>query len=926
MCGVTTATLAANTPAVGTGAWTITSGAGGTVTTPTSPTSTFTGVAGTAYTLTWTITNAPCTPSTDNVSITFNQTPTVANAGPDQTDAVTCGVTTVTLAANTPVAGTGLWTIVGGLGGTITAPTSATSTFTGTAGTTYVLRWTIINPPCTSSSDDVNITFNQNPTIANAGLDQTGAVMCGLTLTTLAGNTPLIGTGTWTIVSGTGGNIIAPTSPTTTFAGTAGTAYVLRWTISNSPCTSTSDDVNVTFNMEPTVAFAGPDQSGVATCGLTTTTLAANTPAVGTGLWSILSGSGGTVTTPTNPTSSFTGTAGSTYVLRWTVINPPCSPTSDDVSITFNQAPTVANAGADQTGAAMCGLTTVTLAANSAVIGTGSWSIVSGTGGTITTPTSPTSTFIGTAGTAYVLRWTISNAPCTASTDDVNIELNQNPTVANAGIDQTGLCGVTTTTLAANTPAVGTGAWTITSGAGGTITTPTSPTSTFTGIAGTAYTLRWTITNAPCTPSTDDVDITFNQIPAPTFTVQPGAFTCLGSDVTYTTQGGQSGYIWTFTGVPGVDYTITSGGTVTDNTVVLKWITTGIKTVTINYTNAGGCTAATSTSSIPTTINSSPAITIQPVNQITCAGTSVSFSVTASGTAINYQWRKGGLDIAGATGSTYTIVAPVVGDAGNYDVVVSGTCLPDAISNAVTLTVNPLLPVSVTIAADANPVCAGTTVTFTATPTNGGAAPVYQWKVNGVNAGANSATYAYVPVTGDVVTVDLTSNAVCATGSPATSAPVTMTVNPLLPVSVTIAADANPVCAGTTVTFTATPTNGGAAPVYQWKVNGVNAGANSATYAYVPVTGDVVTVDLTSNAVCATGSPATSAPVTMTVNPLLPVSVTIAADANPVCAGTTVTFTATPTNGGAAPVYQWKVNGVNAGANSATYSYVPVTW
>ena len=82
-----------------------------------------------------------------------------------------------------------------------------------------------------------------------------------------------------------------------------------------------------------------------------------------------------------------------------------------------------------------------------------------------------------------------------------------------------------------------------------------------------------------------------------------------------------------------------------------------------------------------------------------------------------------------------------------------------------------------------------------------------------------------------------------------------------------IAADANPVCAGTTVTFTATPTNGGAAPVYQWKVNGVNAGANSDTYAYIPVNGDVVTVDLTSNAVCATGSPAISAPVTMTVNP-----------------------------------------------------------
>src|SRR5450759_5400038 len=95
----------------------------------------------------------------------------------------------------------------------------------------------------------------------------------------------------------------------------------------------------------------------------------------------------------------------------------------------------------------------------------------------------------------------------------------------------------------------------------------------------------------------------------------------------------------------------------------------------------------------------------------------------------------------------------------------------------------------------------------------------------------------------------------------------------------------NPVCAGTTVNFTATPTNGGAAPVYQWKVNGVNAGVNAATYSYIPLTGDIVTVDLTSNAVCPTGNPATSAPVTMTVNPLLPVSVTVAADVNTVCAG-----------------------------------------
>ena len=59
----------------------------------------------------------------------------------------------------------------------------------------------------------------------------------------------------------------------------------------------------------------------------------------------------------------------------------------------------------------MCGLTTATLAANTPAVGTGAWSIVSGMGGTVTTPASPTSTFTGTAGTAYVL--TLDNQQCT---------------------------------------------------------------------------------------------------------------------------------------------------------------------------------------------------------------------------------------------------------------------------------------------------------------------------------------------------------------------------------------------------------------------------------------------------------------------------------------------------------------------------------
>jgi len=100
--------------------------------------------------------------------------------------------------------------------------------------------------------------------------------------------------------------------------------------------------------------------------------------------------------------------------------------------------------------------------------------------------------------------------------------------------------------------------------------------------------------------------------------------------------------------------------------------------------------------------------------------------------------------------------------------------------NCVHITINPVLPVSATVTASANPVAAGTAVTFTATPVNGGTIPVYQWKVNGVNAGTNQNTFTYTPVNYDQVSCVVTSNLPCVTSNPATSNIVTMTVSGLV--------------------------------------------------------------------------------------------------------------------------------------------------
>ncbi|SEG50471.1 Por secretion system C-terminal sorting domain-containing protein [Halpernia humi] len=267
-------------------------------------------------------------------------------------------------------------------------------------------------------------------------------------------------------------------------------------------------------------------------------------------------------------------------------------------------------------------------------------------------------------------------------------------------------------------------------------------------------------------------------------------------------------------------------------------------------------------------------VTVNPTS--VCSGQS--FTATASytpflSTISNYEWSlNGGAVLATTTTNFYTFSSAPVGT-NTINVKINYLFLGFIPGNAnanTTITVNPNLPASVSISASPSAsICAGTSVTFTATPTNGGSSPTYQWKVNGANAGTNSPTFSISTLTNnDKVTVVMTSNASpCSVNSPATSNQLTMTVNPNLPASVSISASpSTSICAGTSVTFTATPTNGGTAPTYQWKVNNVNAGTNSPTFTTATLANnDKVKVVMTSNASpCSVNSPATSNQLTIT--------------------------------------------------------------
>lgn len=92
---------------------------------------------------------------------------------------------------------------------------------------------------------------------------------------------------------------------------------------------------------------------------------------------------------------------------------------------------------------------------------------------------------------------------------------------------------------------------------------------------------------------------------------------------------------------------------------------------------------------IPDECETDPRITQHPVGETACYGSSVTFNVSAAGYGtLSYQWRKDGVDIAGATQASYTIASVEPVHTGDYDVVVTGDC-GSLISDPATLSMMP---------------------------------------------------------------------------------------------------------------------------------------------------------------------------------------------------------------------------------------------
>jgi hypothetical protein len=190
-----------------------------------------------------------------------------------------------------------------------------------------------------------------------------------------------------------------------------------------------------------------------------------------------------------------------------------------------------------------------------------------------------------------------------------------------------------------------------------------------------------------------EVSTLYNYVPLTAASIPATQGICAGSNYTQTvnvTGAGELAYQWYFNGNP-----LSDGGGISGTQTATLTISNANASHAGNYTvhvTQNGCvTQVSNTMALNVFVNSSPiVINSQPQPLSVCSGSSAIFSVSATGSIGSYQWRKNGVNISGATSSSYTISNVTPSDTGSYDVVITDACSGNIIiSQSATLTIVP---------------------------------------------------------------------------------------------------------------------------------------------------------------------------------------------------------------------------------------------
>ena len=415
-----------------------------------------------------------------------------------------------------------------------------------------------------------------------------------------------------------------------------------------------------------------------------------------------------------------------------------------------------------------------------------------------------------------------------------------------------------------------------------------------------------------------------------------GTIVCAGSNASYSVNvSGTVTYQWQVSTDGGATYTnITNGGIYSNATTATLNLTGVPATANSNLYRcaiSGSCPTINSNGAL-LTVNTAPVIATQPVaSTILCAGQNTSFSSTANGTAITYQWQlstDGGVTYtnivnggvySNATTSTLNITgATVAMNNYKYRCTASGTCSPAANSNAATLTV--YTPVSVSTNPTGTVICENSNASFSVTAA--GTTPTYQWQVStnggvtftnvtngGVYTGATTTTLNLAGVgfalNNNQYRCIVNGTAPCGAVN---SASATLVVNPA-PTVFTVTGGGAYCIGGTGVAVGLS--NSATGFNYQLLFNGVNSGTpvagTGAAISFGSKTGaGTYTVVAVNTATGCTQQMAGS--VTVVINPLPTISLSAAPYRN-LYPGLVTTLTATATSAANPINYFWFKNG-----------------
>lgn len=277
---------------------------------------------------------------------------------------------------------------------------------------------------------------------------------------------------------------------------------------------------------------------------------------------------------------------------------------------------------------------------------------------------------------------------------------------------------------------------------GGIYSGATSATLTITGVTTSmsGYIFKCGIYNASTQyAASNTASLTVDALPSVTSNPSDRSI-CIGTSTTFgiTATGKDITYQWQLDDGSGW-INLTNAGAysnVNTNTLTVSNVTLAMDGYEYRCVVSGKCSPSDNSAAAELSIDLPPHITNQPADASVCDGSDITFTVSATGAGLKYQWQvddgTGFANVAnnstysGAKTSTLTVTSSTSLDQYQYRCVVSGKCTPGETSTAATITVDELP--AITSQPSPSVLCEGTNTSLTLTAT--GKDIAYQWQVD----------------------------------------------------------------------------------------------------------------------------------------------------------------------------------------------------